>query len=703
MSSSRGVRSSRARALAAVAGGALLALLQACTGEPTDPVGAGTSPRYSLTIGAGSSSASGAVTSTSNQGGISCAIVGATGAATASGECSRSYAAGALVSVTATPGSGGALRLDAEWGETCTPNVENPGLCQVTMDRDRTVSPTFVPAPSSFTVTVTGGAGGTGTVYSTPVGITCTITNGQIGGGNCSAGFSRGTDVKLTAKTAGGRRLKAWAGGGCEASGSGAGTTSGSCTTKVARDVGVVVSFDAQAAALDAGSVGQWGAPFAWPAVAINAALLPNRKVLTYSRHDRVPLIWDPANPNSFTDLALPADFFCSGFAFLSGGRLVVAGGHSGVDNFGIKVTYLFDYRTGQWVRGPDMRNGRWYPTNTTLANGQMLAISGGDTAGQLNVIPEIYAPGSNKWRSLTAASRSVPYYPMMFAAPNGQVFLAGPEQATAFLTTSGQGSWTAGPTRNFGYRDYGTAVMYDAGKILIVGGGNTPTATAETIDLAGPGTWSYIGAMSVPRRQLNATLLADGKVLVTGGSNATGFNRAPTSSAVLAAELWDPANPGQWTQLSSMSHHRLYHAITLLLADGRVLSAGSGQPAATGLTDDYTAEIFSPPYLFKADGTPATRPRITSAPGNIGYGQTFTVQTPSAANITKMTMIRLSAVTHSFNQNQRMNVLSFSASGTALTVTAPLNSNLAPPGHYMLFIVDGNGVPSVAKIIRIS
>jgi hypothetical protein len=686
--------------VAAVAASVLVLLIHGCSREPTDPSESATRVRYNLTIGAGSSSASGTVTS--NLGGISCAIVGATGGADVSGACSGSYEAGTVVSVTATAADGSVLKLDAEWGTTCTPNVEDRRVCQVTMDRDRTVAPTFVPVPNSFTLTVSGGAGGNGTVFSNPIGITCTITNGQVSSGNCSAGFPRGTRVKLTARTAGGRRLKAWAGGGCETAGDGTGTTSGSCTTTVAGNVGVVVSFEAQASALAAGTMGQWDAPITWPAVAINLALLPNRRVMTYSRHDHVPTLWDPANPGSFTNLALPADFFCSGFALLRDGRLLVTGGHSGVDNYGIKTTYKFDYLTNQWTRQADMRNGRWYPTNTTLPNGQLLTISGGDTAGKLNLIPEVYAPGTNIWRALTAASRSVPYYPMMFVVPNGTVFYVGPDQATAFLSTAGKGSWTPGPVRTCCYRNYGTAVMYDAGKILVVGGGNTPTKTAEAIDLTGASTWTPAGSMAVARRQLNATLLADGKVLVTGGTNATGFNTAPTSSAVLAAELWDPASPSEWKQLSSMSHYRLYHSTALLLPDARVLSVGSGQPAATGLTDDYTAEIFSPPYLFNQDGTPATRPVITGAPGNVAYGQAFTVKTTSAASITKVTWIRLSAVTHSFNQNQRMNVLSFSPGSGAITVTAPLNSNLAPQGHYMLFIVNGNGVPSLAKMVRI-
>ena len=696
MSSSR-----RARAFAAVSTVAVsLVLLHGCSQEPTDLDQAGIGLRYNLTIEAGSSSASGTVAS--NVGGISCSIAGSTGGADASGACRRSYPAGTVVSVTASAARGGVLKLDAEWGQTCAPNVEDRRVCQITMDRDRTVAPTFVPSATSFTLTVSGGARGNGTVFSNPAGIACTIADGEVTEGNCSAGFPRGTRVKLTARTAGERHLKAWAGGGCEVAGDGTGKRSGQCTTTVDRNVGVVVSFDAAASVLAAGTMGAWDAPIPWPAVAINAALLPNGRVLTYSRHDHVPVLWNPSTPSTFTDLPLPADFFCSGFALMKDGRLMVAGGLSGVDNYGIKTSYMYDYRTGAWTQAANMRNGRWYPTTTTLPNGQILVISGGDTAAQLNVIPEVYAPSLNTWRPLTSASKPVPYYPMMFVAPNGKVMLVGPDQPTGYLNTGTKGAWTTGPSRVFGNRDYGTAVMYDTGKILVIGGGLTPTNTAEAIDLLGANTWSFVGSMAVPRRQVNATLLADGKVLVTGGSNASGFNSAPTSSAPLAAELWDPANPGVWTPLASMAHHRLYHSSALLLPDARVLSVGSGAPAASGLTDDLTAEIFSPPYLFNADGTPATRPTMSNVPTAVAYGQSFNVTTSSAASIAKVTFIRLSAVTHSFNQNQRMNTLSFVPGSGALTVTAPANANLAPPGHYMLFIVNSSGVPSKAKFIRI-
>jgi hypothetical protein len=338
------------------------------------------------------------------------------------------------------------------------------------------------------------------------------------------------------------------------------------------------------------------------------------------------------------------------------------------------------------------------------LPSGEVLTVSGGDTAAQLNTLPEVWnsSPGdTGSWRPLTSAQSSIPYYPMLFVAPNGSVFVAGPDQATGYITTSGTGSKTSGPSRTYGSRDYGSAVMYDAGKILAVGGG-APTRSAEVIDLNAGTGWRRVDSMAVARRQMDATLLADGTVLATGGSNASGFNTKPTDDRVLAAERWDPATE-KWTALARQTHYRLYHSNALLLPDGRVLSVGSGQPAATGLTDDYTAEIFSPPYLFNpADGQPATRPAINTAPTTVSYGQTFAVDVTSAAGIAKVTWIRLGAVTHATNMNQRMNILTFSGSGSTLNITAPATSSVAPPGHYMLFVVDNAGVPSLAKIVQI-
>src|SRR4029453_13457497 len=167
-------------------------------------------------------------------------------------------------------------------------------------------------------------------------------------------------------------------------------------------------------------------------------------------------------------------------------------------------------------------------------------------------------------------------------------------------------------------------------------------------------------------------------------------------AGAVLSAELWDPRSE-VWTTMASMQVPRIYHSTAVLLPDGRVLSGGSGfqQESGASGTNRLDAEIYSPPYLFRG-----ARPRITSAPPAVGYGQNFTVQTPDTG-ITQVSWVGLSSTPQPYNRGQRFSPLSFSAIPGGLNVTAPANANLAPPGHYMLFILK-NGVPSVAKIVRI-
>jgi hypothetical protein len=679
--------------------GSLLVLLYACQDNiPSQPEFARVNTRYTLTMKGTGTTAAGTVVS--DRGGVNCTIQSNGGV---QGKCSQGFKSGSIVTLTATPAAGAQFKT---FGSNCEPSGDTGLSCHVEIIGNTEVVINFSPQSNTFTLSIGAGASGGGTVSSSPSGISCTITNGATSGA-CAFSYPLNQNVTLTANAASGSYLKAWAGGGCDASGTiAAGSASGSCAVTLSQAVAVVVSFDRPA---NAALVGQWASPISWPSpgLAIHANLLPNGQLLTWGRTNHLPVLWNP-NGGGFTNVSEPVDLFCSGHTLLADGRILVAGGHSGVDNKGLMSSALYDYTNNSWQMGASMRNGRWYPTSLTLPNGEVLAISGGDTAAALNVIPEVWSPGGlngeGAWRALINATASLAYFPMMFVAPNGTAFTAGPYQSTGYLNTSGSGFWTSGPSKLFnGGRDYGSAVMYDAGKILVVGGG-PPTASAEVIDLnqGAAAVWHRTDSMAVARRQMNATLLADGTVLATGGSNATGFNVKPSDDRVLAPERWDPTT-GHWTSLARQTHYRLYHSTALLLPDARVLSVGGGQPAASGLTDDYTAEIFSPPYLFKLDGTTATRPTVSGAPTQVGYGASFAVTVTSAAPIARVTWVRLSTVTHATNMNQRMNYLSFTANGSTLTITAPGSANLAPPGHYMLFVVDANGVPSVASIVRIS
>ena len=399
--------------------------------------------------------------------------------------------------------------------------------------------------------------------------------------------------------------------------------------------------------------------------------------------------LWDPATGNT-TVLTPPGyDVFCSGHTFLADGRLFVAGGH--IQNFvGLPDASTYDPFADRWTSVPDMSAGRWYPTSTTLANGDVLVVSGDIdyTLGE-NRLPGVFQVQSDTWRDLTNAQISLDLYPRMHLAPNGSIFNSSPSVVTRYLHTSGSGAWTVVASRSVNvYRDYGSSVMYDNGKVLVMGGGDPPTNTAEVIDLnAAIPAWRSVPSMAFARRQLNATLLPDGKVLVTGGTSGPGFNNPDTP--VFAAEIWDPTTEN-WTTMASGQIPRLYHSSAVLLPDGRVLSTGGNGFVQT--------EIYEPPYLFIG-----TRPTITSAPATVSYGQTFSVDTPDAAGITQVTWIALSSTTHAFDMNQRINRLSFSRVTGGLNVETPSNPNLAPPGHYMLFILNGNGVPSVAKIIQLT
>ena len=439
-------------------------------------------------------------------------------------------------------------------------------------------------------------------------------------------------------------------------------------------------------------------------------ALLANGKVLAYDSmgdnatesypvqdHTRAT-VWDPATgAQTPVNVATGYNIFCSGLAHLMDGSLFVAGGTKDPQLDGIVQTHFFDPNTNTWSLGPNMAAGRWYPSVTPLSNGETLITSGGPA------MPEVLKTDRGL-RALNTASLSLPLYPWMDVAPNGRAFDSGPDQTMRSLDTAGGGSWQDLGQRDTLYRDYGSHALYDVGKILVAGGGSSSN-DARVIDVNG-GTpqVSATAPMAYGRRQHNLTVLADGSVLATGG-NSSGAALVDLNNGVYPAEQWNPAT-GTWRTLAAMQVTRQYHSTALLLPDGRVLSAGGG---ICGTCDSVgylakNAEVFSPPYLFKKDGSGelAPRPQISSAPDHVSYNAPLAISTPDAASISKVALVRLGAVTHSVNMEQRYVPLSFTAGSGTVNATAPANANVAPPGVYMLFVIGADGVPSVASMVRV-
>jgi len=448
---------------------------------------------------------------------------------------------------------------------------------------------------------------------------------------------------------------------------------------------------------------GAWAGPFTWPIVGIHLALLPNGKVLAWDLTDRSVQVWDPAT-DTFTDVtdnSITFNYFCAGQTALGDGRILIDGGHIDYD-IGVRQAHAFNPSNQTWSALAQMSSARWYPTVITLGDGRVLAVAGHTTCSScVASTPEVYNPNTDSWTSLTGAQSSSPtQYPHVFVLPEGRAVQAGSSQEvvpTQVIDVAGNSITTIDPNP----REGGTSVMYLPGKIMKTGsawddGQANVGKTTYVLDLTqGNSTWRQTANMANARVTHNVTILADGTVLVTGGSSNA--NVSDPAGAVYNAELWSPTSE-TWTTMAAMQIARVYHSTAILLPDGRVLSAGSGRFGGSGPgADQLNAELYSPPYLFNG-----ARPTISSAPPSITYGSTFSVTTPDGAQISKVSLIRVGTVTHSFNTSQRYLSLNFQAVAGGLTVTAPANGNLAPPGYYMLFILNANGVPSVAPLIQV-
>lgn len=472
-----------------------------------------------------------------------------------------------------------------------------------------------------------------------------------------------------------------------------------------------VISNELQAAAVTGppNEVGEWSPVYGTSVVPVFVAMMPNGNVLMWDSVGDNPTedyddhsftraaIWDPVANSSYRVDAGGANLFCAGYTHLSDGRLFLAGGNKNAALDGIKLTHIFDHNTNSWSRGPDMDYERWYPSVAAMPNEDLYIMGGGPA------IHELYEP-NNTVRTLWGAYLDhTREYPFIQSAPDGRVLYAGPQSTMRMLSMDNNGTWQTYGNRDSSYRSYGSYAMYDIGKVIVTGGIRPATKSARVIDvLDGSPSVRGTSPMIYARRQHNLTILPDGSVLATGGF--TGSEQLiDLDRGVYAAEVWNPATE-QWTELASMSVTRQYHSAALLLPDGRVMVGGGG---ICGDCFDVgylrkDIEIFSPPYLFNSSGNLATRPTVTSAPTAIGFGQSFTINTSNASSINKISLVRLGAPTHSQDMGQRFVPISFSQSGNTLTADAPTNANIAPPGYYMLFVVNNSGVPSVAKFVRV-
>ncbi|WP_430230028.1 galactose oxidase-like domain-containing protein [Nitrosomonas communis] len=461
------------------------------------------------------------------------------------------------------------------------------------------------------------------------------------------------------------------------------------------------------------------------PIFVVHGALLSTGYVLLFSGAAEMnyPLearIWDPTTKQIMPDvITLPEDFFCCGHSFLADGRLLIVGGDTNGAGHTNNRCFIFTLNVtnptnSTFSPAASMAHARWYPTVLGLSDGRVLAFSGGHP-----VAAEVEVFNGGAWTPIVGANRSFDeLYPGMHLLPSGEIFYTRAGWAgatgtqTAYLAMSGpnSGSWTDFGQQQFYDRQEGMSLLMidttaspERTLLYVFGGGVAGpaiarnNATAEVIEFNGNiagSAWARIADMNFGRTNVNAVVLPNGKVLIIGG-HSNGQKWSPTP--VLETETYDPATDS-WTVGAPLNFPRQYHSVCILLPDGKVLAAGGVAPG-TMEQDQHSMELYSPNYLSLG-----ARPIISNSPPSISYASIFVIETPQAIAISAVVLIAPIAVTHHTDAGQRYIKLPVhSQTVTTVETEAPAHGNIAPPGYYMLFIINDQGVPSEARFVLIA
>ncbi|PVH89432.1 copper radical oxidase [Cadophora sp. DSE1049] len=420
-------------------------------------------------------------------------------------------------------------------------------------------------------------------------------------------------------------------------------------------------------------------------------------------------------------------DMFCPGMSSLEDGRMLISGGSDAA------AVSLYDPKTNTFAKGPEMKIPRGYQTSVTTSEGKVFELGGSYSGKRGGKNGEIYDPETNAWTLLPGAKTDhmltvdkegvwrTDNHAWLYAWKNGTVFQAGPSKAQNWFDTKGTGSSTPAGTRSGGDAMCGVNVMYEPGKILSTGGSQSYT-NSQAVALSHittitepnvPSTIERVPDMTYPRGFANGVVLPDGNVLVTGGQRKSLV--FTDTDGILYPELFDPLTK-KWKVLAPEAVPRNYHSISILLADGTVFSGGGGLCYVGGgvgsktdkcnkAVDHADGQIFSPPYLFNANGGLAARPVIGKVLGtNVKVGGTLTVDVKGAGEGATLVLVRMGSVTHSTNSDQRRVPLTdVKVAGDVYTATLPSDSGVLIPGHYYLFVVSGTAVPSVARTVKVT
>jgi hypothetical protein len=498
--------------------------------------------------------------------------------------------------------------------------------------------------------------------------------------------------------------------------------------------------------------------PFPSPVRAIHAVLLNTGNVLLVAGSGNDPnafaagtfmsAIYNPAK-GTFQMIPTPDDFFCAGHVQLPNGKVLILAGNlaypaaDGSHGYeGLNTSYIFNPTTNSYQQVNNLNDGHWYPSATELGNGDVISLGGLDEDGNGSTVTEYFrydpASGLGTWLNQAQINQNHQWwgmYPDMILMQNGELFYTGshvfgnnipggadiydvrqilnPTGSIPITEVPGLQDQPGGPPGT-DMTDQSMAILLppaQAQRVMLMGGGNVDyslpsTRLTDLIDLfptsgspaykPGPliptGTALVNGSLvketsTEGKMYVSMVILPNGTVFETGGALA---NR---DQPVFEASMYNPATNQFVPGMATDPVPRGYHSSAFLLPDGRVMAIGNNPGDGEF---DMRISIYSPPYLFHG-----ARPQITSlASTQWGYGKTQQITVNQ--EVVSAELIRPSAVTHSSDPNQRYVALPMTVSGNNIGLNVTSNPNIAPPGWYMLFVTNANGVPSVAKWVHL-
>ena len=409
------------------------------------------------------------------------------------------------------------------------------------------------------------------------------------------------------------------------------------------------------ASAQDPGQVGSWGALQTYPVVPVSMGVTPDGKIVAWDQANQPPnfgpvpnngpaMILDPATGNiTRSNNLAPKITFCSLITTLPDGRLAVIGGGSDSGAGATSEIQIYDADSKTFSVAGQMNFKRWYPGGTIDRDGNPI-VAGGTSTG-IERIDQLTGASTNLNTTFPTN-----WYADLVRTQDGRFVIEdvgdNATQGPGRYLLNGTNLSTISNTQNLQARRRGVRTMIGPYTMFYNSGGTSTGSMILDASGASP-TYTSVANSRFPHMTGQAVTLPTGDVLAVGG-NSSGNDTKGTP--VMTPELYNTAS-NTWTSMADIARRRTYHSVAALLPDGRVWSAGSSFDEI----QEPNGQFFSPPYLFRKDGSgqAASRPTATGAPSTVAAGQSFSIGTNNPSNIAYASFIRMAGTTHQVNAGQ--------------------------------------------------